>query len=126
MTPEGRYPIQISRFLNNDEHWTMTLEIHMYAAVAGSFCFITTVNGNQQDICNLTTMPSAQRSLYLNEMTKNVSNVQFEVSTGVDSRTRDVLAQCMTTFGKAAGIKTRRRSRARKEASAKEVRGYYN
>ena len=31
----------------------------------------------------------------------------------------------MTTCGKAAGIKTKRRSRARKEASAKEVRGYY-
>ena len=33
--------------------------------------------------------------------------------------------ECMTTFGKAAGIKTNKRSRARKEASAKEVRGYY-
>ena len=31
----------------------------------------------------------------------------------------------MTTCGTAAGIKTKRRSRARKEASAKEVRGYY-
>ena len=103
--------------LNNDEHWTMTPETHKYAAAAGSFCFITTENGNQQNICNLTTMPSVQRSLYLNEMTKNFSNIQVEVPKGVDGRTRDVLEQCMTTCGKAAGIKTKRRSRARNEAS---------
>ena len=119
-TQEEQYPIQIYLFyLTNDENLTMTLEIHMYAAVAGSFCFITTVNGDQQDICNLTTMPSVQRSLYLNEMTKNFSNIQVEVPTGVDGRTRDVLEECMTTCGKAAGIQAKRRSRARKEASAK-------
>ena len=28
--------------LTNDEHWTMTLETHKYAAAAGSFCFVTT------------------------------------------------------------------------------------
>ena len=31
----------------------------------------------------------------------------------------------MTACGKAAGIRAKRRSRARKEASAQEVRGYY-
>ena len=31
----------------------------------------------------------------------------------------------MTTSGRAAGVKARRRSRARKEASAQEVRVYY-
>ena len=41
-------------------------------------------------------------------------------------KTRDVLEQCMTTSGRAAGVKARRRSRARREASAKEVSGYYN
>ena len=61
---------------NNDEHWTMTTETHKYAAAAGSSCFITTENGNQQNICNLTTMPSVQRSLYLDEMTYNFSNIQ--------------------------------------------------
>ena len=30
--------------LTNDEHWTMTLETHKYAAAAGSFCFATTEN----------------------------------------------------------------------------------
>ena len=102
---------------NNDEHWTMTPETHKYAAAAGSFCFITTENRNQQNTCNLTTMPSVQRSLYLNEMTNNFSNIQVEVPKGVDGRTRDVLEQCMTTCGKAAGIKTKRRSRARNAAS---------
>ena len=53
--------------LTNDEHWTMTPETHKYAAAVGSFCFVTTENGDQQDICNLTTMPVVQRSLYLNE-----------------------------------------------------------
>ena len=33
--------------------------------------------------------------------------------------------QCMTTCGTAAGIKAKRRSRAREEASAQEVRGYF-
>ena len=33
--------------LTNDEHWTMTPETHKYAAAAGSFCFVTTENGDQ-------------------------------------------------------------------------------
>ena len=103
----------------------MPPETHKYAAAAGSFRFITTENGNHQNICNLTTMPCVQRSLYLDEMTNNFSNVQVEVPTGVDGRSRDVLEECMTTCGKAAGIKAKMGSRARKEASAKEVKGYY-
>ena len=62
--------------LTNDEHWTMTSETHKYAAAAGSFCFVTTENADQEDICNLTTMPCAQRSLYLNEMTNNSGNIK--------------------------------------------------
>ena len=34
----------------------MTLETQKYAAAAGSFCFVTTENGDQQDMCNLITM----------------------------------------------------------------------
>ena len=55
--------------LTNDEHWGMTPETHKYAAAARSFCVVTTENGDQQDICNLTTMPCVQRSLCLNEVT---------------------------------------------------------
>ena len=62
---------------------------------------------------------------HLNEMTNNFGNMQVEVTTGVDGRTRDVLERCMTTCGKAARTKPKKRSRARKEASAKEVRGNY-
>ena len=36
-----------------------------------------------------------------------------------------MLERCMTTCGKAAGARAKRRSRARKVASAQEVRGYY-
>ena len=38
--------------LTNDEYWTGTLETHTYAAAAGSFCLVTTENGEQQDACN--------------------------------------------------------------------------
>ena len=102
----------------------MTPGTHKYARAARSFCFVTTEKGDQQIICILTTMPCVQRSLYLNEMTNNFSNIQVEVPEGV-CRTRDVLERCMRTCGKAAGIQAERRSRAQKEASAKEVRGYY-
>ena len=78
----------------------------------------------QQDMYNLITMPCVQRSLYLDEMTNNFGNIQVGVPKGVDSRTRDVLEQCMTICGKAAVFKPKRRSRARKEVSAKEVRAY--
>ena len=61
--------------LTNDERWTMTLETHKYAAAAGSFCFATTKNGEQQDICNLITVPCVQRSLYLNEVTNGYENI---------------------------------------------------
>ena len=59
-------------------------------------------------------------------MTNNFGNIQVEVQEGVGGRTRDVLEQCVTTWRKATGIKAKNRSRARKEASAQEVRGYYN
>ena len=61
--------------LTNDEHWTMTPETENYVAAAGSFCFVTTENGKQQDICNLITMPCVQRSLYLNEVTNDFGNI---------------------------------------------------
>ena len=96
----------------------MTPETHKYLAAAGSLCFVTTENGDQQDTCNLTTMPCGQRTLYLYEMTNNFSNIQAEISKGVDGRTRDVLEQCMTTCEKAGRIKAKKRSRPRREASA--------
>ena len=102
----------------HDEQWAMTPETHKCAAAAGSFCFVTTENGRQQDIYNWTTMPCVQRSLHLNEMTNDFGNIQVEVPNGIDGRTRNVLEQCMTACGRAAGIEAKRRSRARKEASA--------
>ena len=109
----------------NDEHWAMTPETHKYAAAAGSFCFVTKENEGQQNILNLTTMPCVQRSLYLNAMTDDLGKIKVEVPEGVDGETRDVLERCMTTCGRAAEIRAKIKSRARKEASAQEVRGYY-
>ena len=50
--------------LTNDEQWTMTPETQECRR-SGTFCFVTTENGDQQDRCNLTTTPCVQRSLYL-------------------------------------------------------------
>ena len=50
MTPEEQRSIFTFYVLTNDEHWTMTTEAHKYAVAAGSFCFVTTENGKQQDI----------------------------------------------------------------------------
>ena len=90
-----------------------------------AFCFLTTEKGNEQDICKLTTTPCVQRSLYLNGRTDDFGNLKVKVPKGVGGRTRNVLEQCMTACWKTAGVKAQRRSRARKEASAREVRGYY-
>ena len=111
--------------LTYDEHWTVTPETHKYAAAAGSFCIVTTENGEQQDVCNLITMPRVQPSLCINEVTNDSGSTTVEVPTGVDSRTRDVLERCIVTSERAAGTRAKMRSRARKEASAQEVRRYY-
>ena len=66
--------------LTNDEHWTVTLETHKYAAAARSFCFVTTEKGEQQDVCNLvTTMPCVQRSSCLDVVINDSSSTQVEV-----------------------------------------------
>ena len=111
--------------LTKEEHWTMTPATHKYAAAAGSFCFSITEDGEQQEVCNLITIPNLQRSLYLNEATNDYEIIKTEVPDGVDGQTRDMLERCMTTCGRAAGTRAKMRSRARKEASVQEVRGYY-
>ena len=120
----------MSRSISFSQWWTWDNDAWNTQACRSSrvilFFFFTTENGDQQDICNLNTMPCVQRPLYLNEMTNNFSSIQVGVPKGVDGRTRDVLEQCMTTCGKAAGIKAKGRSRARKEDTAKKVRGYYD
>ena len=69
----------------------------------------------------MTTVPSVQRSLCLKEVTDDSSSIQVEV----DNQTVDMLERCMATSGKAAGARAQKRSRARKETSAQEVRGYH-
>ena len=76
------------------------------------------------DVCNLITMPCVQRSVCLDEVTNDSGTTQVEVQKGVDSQATKMLERCMATCGKAAGAKAKMRSRARKEASAQEVRGY--
>ena len=112
--------------LTNDEHWTMTPDTHKYAAAAGSFCFSMTENGEQQDICKLITMPCVQRSLCLHGATNDFDNIKVEVPKRVDGQTRDLLERFFGYLRKGSNNKSpKMRSRARKEASAQEVRGYY-
>ena len=89
-TPKGPYSVQISLYLTNEEHWTTTPATHKYAAAAGSFCSSITEDGEQQVVCNLITMPSVQRSLYLNEATNGHEIIKTEVPDGVDGQTRDM------------------------------------
>ena len=103
----------------------MPSETHKYAAAAGSFCFVTTEEREKQDICQLVTMPCVKRSLSLDEVSNDYSSIQVSLPSEVNSKTRDMLERCMATCGKAAGARAKMRSRARKEASAQEVRGYY-
>ena len=59
------------------------------------------------------------------EVTNDFGNRKVEVPRRVDGPTRNMLERCMATCGKAAGTTAKMRSRARKEASAQEVRGSY-
>ena len=88
------------------------------------FAFQQLTNGEQQDICNLITMPCVQRSLYLNEVINDFENIKVEVPEEVDGQTRDMLERCMTTCKRVAGTRAKMRSRTRKESSAQEARGY--
>ena len=54
--------------LTNDEYCTVTLETHKYATAARSFCFVTKENGEQQDVCNLTTMPCVKQDTCWNDV----------------------------------------------------------
>ena len=99
----------------------MTPETHKY----GSFCSVTTANGEQQDFQNLTTIPSVQRPLCLEEATGDSNSTRVELPNGADNQTRDMPERCMATCGKAAGARARMRSRGRKEASTQEVRRRY-
>ena len=83
------------------------------------------MKGEQQDIRNLVTVPCVQRSLCLDVAVNDHSKLQFNVSRRVSSRIRDMLERGMATTGKAARARAWILSRARKEASAQEVRQNY-
>ena len=95
-------------FLTDDEHWTVTPVI----------LFVTTANGEQQDVCNFTTISSVQRSLCLEEVTDDSSSTRVELPNGVDNQTCWYFVWPLG--GKAARARAKTRSRARKEASAQE------
>ena len=87
----------------------MTPEAHKYATAAGSLCFVTTENGEQEDIYNLTTFLGVQRSLCLEEVIDDSSSTRVEFPKRVDNLTRDMLERCMATCGKS------RRSKSQEE-----------
>ena len=113
--------------LTNADRWTMTPVTHKYAVAAGSFCFLSIENGDQQDTCNLITMTCVQRSLYLDERTNNFCNMKIEVPRRVDGRTRETCWNAVSLLAERAGRNKGQNEIPcnKKEASAQEVRGYY-
>ena len=113
--------------LTIDEHWTMTPEAHKCAAAKSrSFCFVISENGAQQDVCNLIIMPCVCSDHYASRKRLMIPAAHVLYSqTVLTMKTREMLERCMATCGKAAGTRSKRKSRAREEASAQEVRGYY-
>ena len=93
--------------LTDDEHSTMTPETHKYAVAAGPFCFVTTEDGDQEDICNLITML---------DLTNDFDNMKVEVPKGVDGQTRDMLERRTVTCGRAARTRAQMRSRCTKRS----------
>ena len=115
------------RSLRSDLWWALdndTLRHTNMQQQLDHFVFSMSENGDQQDICNLITMPCVQQSLYLNGATNDFDNMKVEVPKRVDGQTKDMLERRMVTCGRAARTRAQMRSRARKEASAQEVRGY--
>ena len=81
MTPEEQcfYP---DLNVLTTKHWTMTARsTQECSAAAGSFCFVTTDNGEQQDISNVTTKKRVCSDLLcLDELTNDSSSTQVEFS----------------------------------------------
>ena len=122
-TLEGHYPDLY--ILTNDEHWTVTPETHKYAAAAGSFCFVTTETSDQQDINNLTTVPSVQRSLCLTEVTDN--SVAHKLNSQKDLTIKP--ETCWNVAWQPVEKPHQQEPKCglvhEKKASTQEVRGYY-
>ena len=66
-----------------------------------------------------------QKEHYVNEVTDDFGNKKVEIPKELTVEPETCWKRCMATCGRAAGTRAKRRSRARKEASAQEVRGYY-
>ena len=97
--------------LTDDEHWTVPPETHKCAA-----------NEEQQDIYNLTTVPSVHRTLCLKAATDNSGSTRAELPNGDNSQTRNMLERSTTTCGKAAGA----RAKVRFSCAKRSVNpGYY-
>ena len=117
---ESRFPKRTQYYpglyvLTDDEHLTITPETHKYAAAAGSFCFLTTENGIQLDICNSVTIPCVQQyhcTSMTGPTTSEIWKLKFQKE--VDGPTRHMLERCVVTCGRAAGTRAKMRSRARK------------
>ena len=65
-----------------------------------------------------------QRSLCLEEVIDDSSSTRVEFPSGVGNKP-ETRRNAVWPRGKTAGARAKRRSRARKEVSAQEVRGYY-
>ena len=111
--------------LINDEHWTMNARSTQVCSRSRVILFRDhgkrrTTGYPQLDHCT-----GCAAIIVLDEVIEDSSSIRVEFANGVGNQTRDVLERCMATCGKAAGARAKKKSRARKEAPAQEVRGYY-
>ena len=102
----------------------MTPEAHKYAAAPRSFCFVTAENGEEQDIYNLTAIPGVQRSLCFEEVIDDSAAHKMNSHKELTSK-RETCWNAVWPPVEKPQEQEPRKSRARKEASAQEVRGYY-
>ena len=124
-TLEGQYPIQISMYWPTKSIGQWHLRHRNMPQRLDRFAFQSLKLENNKvyaiwspcRVCN---------DHYISMKRPTATNLQnAQVPDGVDGQTRNMLERRMTTCGRAARTRAKMRSRARKEASAQEVRGYY-
>ena len=81
--------------------------------------------GDQQNIYNLTTIPRVQQSLCVEEITDDSSSTRNELLNGVVQSNQRHAGTLYGHLWKSRRSKSQEEIRARKEASAQEVRGNY-
>ena len=99
-----------SRHLRSHQWWALDNDARSTQVCSSSRVILFRGYGKRRTtgyMYNLTTIPSVQRSLCVEEVTDDSSSTRVELQCGVDNQTRDMLERCMATRGKAAGARAK-------------------